>query len=224
MGWVRRVVAAMVGASAFLWLAAAPVAAIPPSYFFQIYVNDCKTGDPIRAGAAIFSAQHVPLGVAAPVADGIVGWPGPIGLGDFNWITSISAPGYRTGHWVIHGRDFPSPTQTVNLCLHPDKFSAERLVDTTYDIAGGTDLPIATDGVFQFSFTASAGNCSSIEAEVGLDGSVATSLPLAPGESFFVPFPPQVPGDHSLTVDATGLDPGCTSWAGTLVVTTSAPA
>jgi hypothetical protein len=222
MGFVRRALAAIVGASAMLWVAAAPVAAIPPSFFFQIYVNDCKTGTPIRAGAAVFSAQHAPLAAAAPLADGIVGWPGPIGLGDFNWITSISAPGYRTGQWVIHGRVYPSQIEPVNLCLHPDRFSTEHLVDTTFGITGPTAMTIGTDGVAQLTFTASPSNCSSLEVEIGLDSSVATSLPLSPGDTVFVPFPPQAPGDHALTVNATSLDAGCTTWAGTLVLTTSA--
>ena len=236
MGLVRRALLGLVGASATLWLATANVAAIPPSFLFTINVTDCKTGAPIRAGDGIFAIQNFPAAAVAPLAKGVIG---PFGLGDYNFITTISSPGYRTGHWVLHGTGVQSQTETVNLCLHPDKFSTEKLVDTAYPIsiactsAGQVCDPafstdITTDGVAQMTFTASSGHCSDITVDIGLDGSIFTSDPLGPGDSTFIAYPPQAPGSHNVTVQATGILGGCntgtlSSWAGTLVVTTSAP-
>ena len=232
---VRRALFALAGVAATLWLAAAPVAAIPPSFTFIINVSDCKTGAPIRAGAGEFAIQNLPVGAVAPLANGVIG---PIGLGDYNFVTLISSPGYRTGHWVLHGTGIESQAETINLCLHPDKFSTEKLVDTTYDISiactssGQVCDPsfattITSDGVAQMTFTASTGHCSDITVDIGLDGSIFTSPPLGPGDSTFVAFPPVAPGPHSVTVQATGILGGCNAgtlaaWAGTLVVTTSA--
>jgi len=86
MGLVRRALFGLVGVFAMLWLAAAPVAAIPPSFWFTINVSDCTTGAPIRAGVGVFSIQNLPAGAAAPLANGVIG---PIGLGDYNFITFI---------------------------------------------------------------------------------------------------------------------------------------
>lgn len=61
-----------------------------------------------------------------------------------------------------------------------------------------------------------------------MGGSIFTSDPLGPGDSTFIAYPPQAPGSHNVTVQATGILGGCntgtlSTWAGTLVVTTSAP-
>src|SRR5438445_8276878 len=118
MGLARRALAGFVGVFAMLWLAAAPVAAIPPSFWFTIYVNDCKTGAPIRAGVGVFQIQHLAAAAVAPLANGVIG---PVGLGDYNFITEISAPGYRSAHRVLHGLGITNPTsEAVTLCLHPD--------------------------------------------------------------------------------------------------------
>ncbi len=220
MGLVRRALFGLVGVFAMLWLAAAPVAAIPPSFWFTINVSDCTTGAAIRAGVGVFSIQNLPAGAAAPLANG-------------------GSPGYRTGHWVLHGLGIQSPkADTVNLCLHPDKHATERLVDTTYSIditctsTGEVCDPtfttaITTDGIAQIQFTAGSSNCTSISVAIGLDGSIFISDPLAPGDSAFNPWSPVAAGTHTVTVQATGV--GCSTgtlsgWAGTLVVTTSAPA
>lgn len=218
-----------------LWLAAAPVAAIPPSFWFTVNVSDCKTGAPIRAGVGEFSIQNLAAGAVAPLANGVIG---PIGLGDYNFITLISSPGYRTGHWVLHGTGVQTQTETVDLCLHSDKRATEKLVDTTYSIditctsAGEVCDPsfttaIASDEIAQVQFTAGSSNCTSISVAIGLDGSIFISDPLAPGDGAFNPWSPVAPGAHTLTVQATGV--GCGSgtlagWSGTLLVTTSAPA
>ena len=235
MGLVRRALVGLVGVFAMLWLAAAPVAAIPPSFWFTINVSDCKTGAPIRAGVGEFSIQNLPAGAVAPLANGVIG---PIGLGDYNFITFISSPGYRTGHWVLHGTGIQSQTETVNLCLHPDKRATEKLVDTTYAIditctsTGEVCDPtftttITSDGIAQIEFTSGSSNCTSISVAIGLDGSIFISDPLAPGDSAFNPFSPVAAGTHTVTAQATGI--GCSTgtlggWSGTLVVTTSASA
>jgi len=237
MGWlVRRALFGFVGVSAMLWLAAAPVAAIPPSFWFTILVSDCKTGAPIRAGVGEFAIQNFPAAAVAPLANGVIG---PVGLGDYNFITHISSPGYRTGHWVLHGLGIQSPkTETVNLCLHPDKHATEKLVDTTYSIdiactsTGEVCDPtfsttITTDQIAQIQFTAGSSNCTSISVAIGLDGSIFISDPLAPGDTAFNPWSPVASGAHTVTVQATGA--GCSTgtlagWSGTLLVTTSAPA
>jgi len=223
-----------------LWVAAAPVSAIPPSFTYTIFANDCGTGAPIQAGAAVFAAQHFPAALVVPIAKGLVGWPGPIGLGDFNFVTTVSAPGYRDGHWVFHGSGNLSKTETWTICLHRDRTPAEKLVETTYPITitctstGETCDPtftqtFTTDGVAQLTFTASTSNCSDITAEIGIDGSSFVTDPLAPGDSVFNAWPPLSPGSHQVTIQATGIPGGCNSgdlagWGGDLLVTTSAPA
>ena len=237
MGLIRRGLLGVVGAAMLVRIAAAPVAAIPPSFWFTIYVNDCKTGAPIRAGVAVFQIQHLAAAAVAPLANGVIG---PVGLGDYNFITEISAPGYRTAYRVLHGLGITSPTsEAVTLCLHPDRDSPEMLVDTTYPIAvtctsiGETCDPtfttsITSEGIAQFQFTASPSHCSDIQVAIGVDGSIFTSDPLAPGQSTFVSFTPVAAGPHVVTVQATGIPGGCntgtlSSWSGTLVATTSAP-
>ena len=211
-----------------------PVAAIPPSFSFTINVSDCKTGAPIRAGVGVFAIQNFPAASVAPLANGVIG---PIGLGDFNFVTHISSPGYRTGHWVLHGTGVQTQSETVDLCLHPDERAAEKLVDTTYSIditctsTGEVCDPtftttITTDAIAQIQFTAGSSNCTSISVAIGLDGSIFTSDPLAPGDGAFNPWSPVAAGAHTLTVQATGV--GCSTgtlsnWSGTLLVTTSAP-
>ena len=234
---VRRASLALLGAVAALYLAASPVAAIPPSFLFTINVTDCKTGAPIRAGGAVFAIQNFPAAAVAPLANGVIG---PFGLGDFNFITTITSPGYRAVHRVLHGTGVSQPrSRTVSLCMHPDKRSPLKLVDTTYALAitctstgevcdPTVTIPITSQGVAQMTFTASPAHCSSIVAAIGLDGSIFTSDPLAPGGSTFVAFPPVSAGAHTVTVQATGIVGGCNtgtlaSWSGTLVVTTSAP-
>ncbi len=235
MGLVRRALFGLVGVFAMLWLAAAPVAAIPPSFWFTINVSDCTTGAAIRAGVGVFSIQNLPAGAAAPLANGVIG---PIGLGDYNFITFIRSPGYRTGHWVLHGTGIQTQTETVNLCLHPDKRATEKLVDTTYSIdisctsTGEVCDPtfattVTTDEIAQIQFTAGSSSCTSISVAIGLDGSIFISDPLAPGDTAFNPWSPVAAGTHTVTVQATGV--GCSTgalagWSGTLVVTTSAPA
>jgi len=234
MGLVRRALVGFIGVSAMLWLAAAPVAAIPPSFSFTINVRDCKTGAPISAGVGVFAIQNFPAAAVAPLANGVIG---PIGLGDFNFITHISSPGFRTGHWVLHGTGVQSQSETVNLCLHPDKRATEKLVETTYPIdisctsAGEVCDPtftttITTDQIAQIEFTAGSSSCTSISVAIGLDGSIFTSDPLAPGGTAFNAWSPVAPGAHTVTVQATGV--GCSTgtlsnWSGTLLVTTSAP-
>src|SRR5262249_12732593 len=151
----------------------------------------------------------------------------------------ISSPGYRTAHRVFHGTGVQPQHETVRLCLHPDKFSTERLVDTTYPISitctstGQVCAPafttnVSSDGIMQITFTASPAHCSDITVDIGVDGSIFTSDPLAPGQSTFNAWSPVAPGAHTITVQATGIPGGCnagtlSTWAGTLVVTTSAP-
>jgi hypothetical protein len=221
MGLVRRGFVAVVGAAMLMGLAAAPVAAIPPSFYYNLYANDCKTGAPIQAGGAVFAIQHFPAAAVLPIAKGLVGWPGPFGLGDYNFIATLSAPGYRDGHWVFHGSSDQSTIETWTVCLHPDKTPFEQLVETTYSINGAFSTSITTGGVFQATFTASTSNCSDITVAIGLDGSIFTSDTLQPGDSTFNAWPPQAAGSHALTVDASS---GCGTAAGSLVVTTSAPA
>jgi hypothetical protein len=234
MGLARRALFGLVGVSAMLWLAAAPVAAIPPSFWFRINVSDCKTGAPIRAGVGVFAIQNFPAAAVAPLANGVIG---PIGLGDFNFVTNISSPGYRTGHWVLHGTGVQTQAETVDLCLHPDKRASEKLVDTTYSInvtctsAGDVCDPtfttaITTDEIAQVQFIAGSSNCTSISVAIGIDGSIFISDPLAPGDTAFNSWSPLAPGAHTLTVQATGVGCGTgtlSGWSGTLLVTTSAP-
>src|SRR5256885_16594772 len=99
MGLIMRGLLGVVGAAMLVGIAAAPMAAIPPSFWFTIYVNDCKTGAPIRAGVAVFQIQHLAAAAVAPLTNGVIG---PVGLGDYNFITEITAPGYRPAHRVAH--------------------------------------------------------------------------------------------------------------------------
>lgn len=237
MRLVRPGLLTIVTVAALLGLASAPAYAIAPGTNFIILVTDCKTGAPIRGGEADFAIQNFLAVGVSPIDHGVVG---PVGLNTYNYILTLSAPGYREAHRVLHGLgNFSQPPTTLRICLHPVAGSPEHFVDTTYPInitctgSGEVCDPIFTtsivsNNVAQAQFTASLTNCGDIVVEIGLDGSFFTSDPLAPGQSTSITFQPVTAGTHEVTVQATGVEGGCNtgtlaSWGGTLVVTTSMP-
>src|SRR5436190_9813455 len=235
---LKVVLLATLTAALSVMLAASPAAAKLPSFLFTLIVTDCKTGAPIPAGVAIFSIIGIPATAVAPLTNGQVG---PVGLGDYNFKLALSSPGYREDDRVLHGTGNPSQAETIHLCMHPVARSPESLVTATYPVHITCDpvpdqvctpaftTTITTNDVAQVAFTSSPVNCSSIQVDLGVDGSIFQSPPLAPGQSTgVVDFSPVSRGDHTVTVQATGIRGGCNtgklvSWNGTLTVTTATP-
>ena len=109
-------------------------------------------------------------------------------------------------------------------------------MDCTHDGADRQLCPpaptvtVATDGVLQVEFVASAGHCSSVISRLIVDGiDRFTSEPLEPGGTTGVKdFGPVAPGAHTVGVQALGVVGGCNggaigSWLGELRVTASGP-
>src|SRR5712691_9300440 len=91
------IVASVIAATSVI---ASPLAghAIKPVDMVILVVTDCKTGQPIRAGEAVFSAPRFHAGAVVPIDNGRVG---PIGLGDTKWVVIVTSPGYRELHRVF---------------------------------------------------------------------------------------------------------------------------
>ena len=200
-------------------------------------VTDCRTGQPIAAGYASFSAPL--LGAVAPIDNGVAG---PVGLGAHRWAMTVTSPGYRPVQRVLQGTGTGAPVRTLSLCMHRDKGSSAHLVTTAYNVnitcnpaAGEVCNPIystsiSSEDIVELQFTAAATNCSAITLVVQQDGfDVYYSDPLGPGDSTpVVDVGPVISGTHVLTVQATGVVGGCNvgtldSWAGTLTVWTVMP-
>jgi hypothetical protein len=91
--------------------------------------------------------------------------------------------------------------------------------------------PVATGGVLQVSYTASAGHCSNVAAHFLVDGVERAVTPfLAPGQtSATYSLGPVTPGSHTLGVQAEGTVGGCNTgalsgWGGSVQITASAAA
>src|SRR2546430_5434144 len=124
MGLVRRGLLGVVGAAMLVGIAAAPVAAIPPSFWFTIYVNDCKTGAPIRAGVAVFQIQHLAAAAVAPLANGLIG---PTALGYYKFIKVTIASGHPPAHPLLHDLGISRPASEADtLCLPSDPDIPEK--------------------------------------------------------------------------------------------------
>jgi hypothetical protein len=229
--------ACLIGASIS---AAVPVSAlaIAPVGMLVLLVTDCKSGQPITAGEAIFSAR---VGTAvAPIENGVVG---PVGLGDLKFVLNLTSPGYRVLHRVLQGTGVgSSPLRTIRLCLHPVAGNPERVVTTTYrvdvncsPVSGQVcnppySTPISSADILKLQLTASSTNCSPITVTFRVDGfDVYYSDQLGPDDSTpLVSVGPVIPGTHQVSVQATGVEGGCNagtlaSWSGTLTVVTAQP-
>lgn len=213
-----------------------PVSGIAPVGMLILQVTDCKTGEPIPAGEAIFSTNFG--GAVAPIDNGVVG---PIGLGDLKFVLTLTSPGYRDLHRILQGTGVDTPPlRTIPLCLHPVAGSPETLVTTTYSIditcspASGQvcnplySTSISSADILRLQFTSTS--CSAITLVFQLDGfDVYHSDQLGQGDSTpTVDLAPVIPGTHELTVQATGVEGGCNvgtleSWSGSLTVVTAMP-
>ena len=232
---MRRLVFAVVTAAAAAGFGVGPVAAGQTGGTVVLVVTDCKTGAPIRGGEAYFFIPKVQAAAVAPINhDGQVG---PVGLGQAKWVVVVTSPGYRESRFVEHSAGDFAQTHTFDVCLHKVAGSPESLVTATYPVAitcatvtdGACDTSFTTsivsNDVGQLQFTASPENCSSIVVALAIDEPTFVSDALAPGQStpVVVDFGLLSPGTHTVTVQASGLDAGCSSWAGTLTVTTALP-
>lgn len=213
--------------------------AIPPVGGLILVVTDCKTGAPIVAGEAYFSAVGVPATAVAGIDNGRTG---TIGLGDLEFILTVTSPGYRELHRRLHGTGDLSTVRRIAVCLHPVAGSPEAVVTTAYGIditcspASGQlcnppfSTSVSTADILRLRFTASSANCSAIRVDFFLDGFyVFTSDLLGPGESTpVIDVGPVIPGTHIVTLQATGEVGGCNagtlaSWRGSLTVVVALP-
>src|SRR4051812_33252186 len=171
-------------------IAPVDVAAIAPVGLVVLTVTDCKTGQPVVAGEAEFSIPRKFAAAVAPIDDGVVG---PVGLGDNTYVLTITSPGYRPLHRVLHGTGDLATLRTVALCLHPVAGSPEHLVTSIFDVHVTCSPPsgevcgtafsstVGTADILELQFTASTANCSSISIDFLVDGfDVFITDPLAP--------------------------------------------
>ncbi len=232
---MRRLILAFTASVIAAAFTAAPAAAGQVDGTVILLVTDCQTGAPIHGGEADFAIVKKLATAVAPIqSDGQVG---PVGLGQEKFDVVVTSPGYRETRFVVHSAGDFSQVQTIPVCLHRVAKSPESLLTASYpisitcaSISDGVCDPafttsIVSNNVAQLQFTASPANCSSIVVAMSVDAPTFVSDPLAPGDSTPVvaDFTPVSPGTHAVAVQASGLDAGCTSWAGTLTVTTAMP-
>jgi hypothetical protein len=202
-----------------------------------LHITDCRTGQPIPAGYAYFAAPIA--GAVAPIDNGVAG---PVGLGQYRWVLTVTSPGYRPVQRVLHGTGTGIPVRTLSLCMHHVKGSPVHLVTTIYSVniacspaSGQVCSPlystaISSADIVELQFTAASTNCSAITLVFQEDGfDVYDSGQLGPADSTpVIDVGPVIPGTHLLTLQATGVEGGCNvgtldSWGGTLTVWTVMP-